>query len=548
MTRAAPSRGKRRAAAAPRRSFVLERNQPLSRSLLWRLQRSFFERRGAQAWTEAVVPHYITSNPWIADAYAKVVLGWLRDLSSPPAAGKRQGPSLDLGRPIHIVELGCGSGRFAYHFLLRFFDLLSRSSVAEVPVRYVLTDFTEHNLEVLRSNVALQPFVEAGLLDFARYDAGADLEISLSQSGEVLAPRRRANPLVVLANYVFDGVPQDCFTLRAGHLYESLVTLSSRQREPDLEDPAVLARLEIAWQQRPAPADPYGEPELDRILAEYAAGLEDTTLVFPAAALRCLRNLKRLAGGRLLLLSADKGYSSESSLAGRPAPGLAVHGSFSLMVNYHAVGRWFAHRGGSFLASSHQSRHLHVVAGLLGAGAWPETRLAFDEAAERRGPDDFFVVKKGIEAIYPSLGLDFLLAWMRLSGWDHNVFLGCLPVLLERVNEASEAEREQVAVATRRIWEAYFPLRESPDLPFCLGMVGVALGRWSEAIEYFEQSLRLHGETPATAMQMAFCQYQLGERAAALQRLDRALAEEPGLEAALELRREIEEASPGAGH
>lgn len=528
-----------------RRKHILERNRRFSESLLWKLQRNFFDRRGAQAWTEGIVPHYITSNPWIAQAYAKVVFGWLRDWCMAPAETSESAhadvASVDFSQPFHIVELGCGSGRFAYLFLVRFFDLLSRSHLVGVPVRYVLTDFTEHNLDILRNHLALQPFVEAGLLDFARYDAGEDVALELSHSGEVLSPESVVNPLAVVANYVFDGIPQDCFTLRAGHLYESLPILTSPQRETDLDDPELLTRIEIEWKHRETSPDYYGDAELDRILGEYAGSLEETTVLFPSAGLRCVQNLGRLAGGRLLLLSADKGYSSESSLAGRDEPDLSVHGSFSTMVNYHAVGRWFEHRGGEFLATSYESASLHVSAGLLGeppAGR-VEIRLAFDDAIERLGPDDFFSIKKGIETSYQAFSLDRLLGWLRLSGWDHNVFLGCLPVLMEQVAEAPEGLRHELAVAARRIWEAYFPLREPVDLAFHLGVLAIGLERWEEGLEYFGYSVSMYGDDPATDFNMALCLQGLGDDEAALERLERALEADPEMEAARELRAEL---------
>jgi hypothetical protein len=70
---------------------------------LWRWQRNFFETRGPAAWSCGTVPHYVTSTPFIADAYARVVLAHLED-------------SLGHTTPreaVPIVELGAGSGRFA---------------------------------------------------------------------------------------------------------------------------------------------------------------------------------------------------------------------------------------------------------------------------------------------------------------------------------------------------------------------------------------------------------------------------------------------------
>jgi tetratricopeptide (TPR) repeat protein len=520
------------------RGFVLERNRRLSESLLWRLQRNFFDSQGAQAWTEGVVPHYVTSNPWIADAYAKVVLGWVRDVCAAPLGGS---PVLDAGQPLYIVELGCGSGRFAYLFLIRFFDLLSRSPFAALRVRYVLTDFTEYNLDVLRNHLALRPFVTAGLLDFARYDAGTDLELRLSESGDVLTPETLANPLAVIANYVFDGIPQDCFTCRAGHLYETLVTLTSTQREADPEAAEILGRIRLAWKRRPVRGPYYGEADLDAILGEYAASLKETTVLFPTGALRCVRNLARLSGGRLLLLSSDKGFSSEAALQGGKEPELAVHGSFSVMVNFHAIGRWLARAGGEVLTPMFESPQLNVTAGLLGApaGGWMETRLAFDDAVERRGPSDFFSLRKSIEQVSGAFHLEGLLSWLRLAGFDHNIFLGCFPELMAQAANASEELQAQVAEAARRVWEAYFPLREPRDLAFHLGALLVAVDRPGDALEYFSYSLSLYGEDPATFFNLALCHHSLGETAAALQWLDRALAADPDLAEAQELRAKL---------
>src|SRR5438067_7126058 len=75
---------------------ILEQDQRLSQSLLWTLQRAFFDRQGIAAWSRGIVPHYITSNTYIARAYAGVVCGFLRDWR----------PALDPRQRVYIVELG----------------------------------------------------------------------------------------------------------------------------------------------------------------------------------------------------------------------------------------------------------------------------------------------------------------------------------------------------------------------------------------------------------------------------------------------------------
>lgn len=519
---------------------VLERGKRLSESILWRLQRNFFETLGDQAWTQGIVPHYITSNGWIANAYAQTVLGWLRDCAGAGAREPGSFPPIDPRRPVYILELGCGSGRFGFLFFDRLLDLLGRSSLSPVPVRYVMTDFTESNLEPLRRHPALQPWISAGILDFARYDVGEDDEIRLERSGKVLSPRTLRNPLVVLANYVFDGIPQDAFAARGGRLHELLATLTVPEEE-DLEEPTILQRVEVSWEERPVSGDYYGDPELDAILREHAERLKDTAFLFPLAAVRCLRHLVKLARGRLLLLSGDKGYCREELADGRGEPGLTLHGSFSLMVNYYALGRWFASREGELLCTSRFHSSLTVVAGLVGTppGGTVETRLAFDEAIDRLGPDDFFDLKTAFGKPYDDLTLEQLLGWIRLSGWDANILLGCWPALMRHAAEAPGLLRLELYRAIHEVWDRYFPLPQAADLAFHLGVLLCEIDRYEEALPLFQESIAACGPNPATVFNVGLCLFHLGHLEQARIQIDQALEEAPDFEPALALREEI---------
>ena len=149
-----------RSALEARFPHVLQRHSRLSQSLLWQLQRSFFSQKGIQAWSEGLVPHYITNNPFIAKAYARVVFGFLRDCS---AASESSG---ETSQPLYIIELGAGTGRFAYYFVTKLRDLIGPSAGQRFRFKYVMTDFPDKTVDSWQSNRYLLPFVEQGYLDF----------------------------------------------------------------------------------------------------------------------------------------------------------------------------------------------------------------------------------------------------------------------------------------------------------------------------------------------------------------------------------------------
>ena len=468
-------------------SNTLEQNQRLSKSLLWRFQRNFFDRQGVEAWNQGIVPHYITSNPFIANAYAKVIFGFLRDCHS---------HGLNADQPVYIMELGAGSGRFAYHFLKKFFEFFDRSPLKHIWVKYLLTDFADRNLEFWRSHPFLYPFLRRGILDFARFDLERDRQLILDRGGYILSAATLKNPLIVLANYVFDSIPSDAFSVRNRQLYENLVTLIPPQEASDLNDPELIDRIQINFEEHPITSNYYDDPNFNKILENYRQRLQDTTVLFPRVALNCIRNLRHLSGDRLLLISADKGYSHEQALLNRGNPSLTRHGNcFSLMVNYHAIAQYFLHVGGQFLNVAHRHASLNVCAFLLGYRFKDcvETRLAFAENIEQLGPDDFFSLKKAIEKHYDTLTLPQILAWLRSSGWEANIFLGCFPTLIEHLDTASEPLQQELYRAIEHIWDTYYPIGEQKDLAFHLAKLLYKMECYQEASLYLQYSLMLYG-------------------------------------------------------
>jgi tetratricopeptide (TPR) repeat protein len=508
----------KRASAAQR--FVVEERQRLSRSRLWKWQRRFFEEKGVGAWSDATVPHYITNNPFIANAYAKLVFGYLRDLAA-------EGP---LRGPLPIIELGAGSGRFAFLFLKHFANL---SALAGLPFKYVMTDFAESTLDHWRSHPSLRPFVQAGQLDFARFDAERDEEIRLD-SGGVLPP----GPMAFLANYFFDSLPQDGFFFDQGRAAEVLVSLFSSREERDLDDAGLIGRVQPMFSRQPISGAYYDDAELDALLDDYRARLQNATVLFPAAGIRCIRRLRRLCGDRLLLVSADKGYSTEEALLRQGVPEINVHGSFSLMVNYHALGQYVTAHGGRVLANPHRDTGLHVGTFLFGQSRDVETRLAHADAVVLRGPDDFFHLKKSVEKNYDGLSLEQLLAYLRFSGWDSNIALGCSDALMARLAPAEPAARVEVREALRQIWEHYYPMNEPRDLAFQLGSLSCEIESYRDGLEYFHHSLARE-RAPRTFLHLGICHYCLGEPDAARGYFEKVLELEPQSEAALALLHKI---------
>lgn len=537
----APTLAAPEAADPPATEVVLEAHAPLSRSCLWALQRAFFEQAGLGAWIHGIVPHYVTSNPYLARAYAQVVFGFLRDVLPAPR---------DTAPPLYLIEIGAGSGRLAFHFLKYFERRLERSLWAGTRFKYVMTDFSERTLAAWQTHPALSPWVASGRLDFARFDVERDTSLTLVHSGETLTPGSLASPLVVIANYVFDSLPTDSFYVKDGQLHESLVTVHSSRPDLAPEDPQHLGHVRLSYERRPLDGAEgyYGDATLDELLEAYRQTLADTALSFPCASLRAIDLLSRLRrpghpdSAPMLLLSGDKGYGREEELLDRGEPALVFHGSFSLAVNYHAIAEFVRRRGGVVLETSYPHASLKLTAYLLEghAGNHAETRLAFDDAIEGQGPDDFFTLKKALDPLQNQLTLPQHLARLRQSGYDARVLLGAIGSLKKQAATAPEPLQRELRRALERVWDLYYPLGEAQDLAFEIGVLLYEMGYLPEAIPFFERSLMIHGADAATLTNLGMCHFRLRRFEAALERVDEALALTPEYEGARSLRIRIQ--------
>jgi hypothetical protein len=479
---------------------VLEKRERLSRSLLWRLQRAFFDQNGLEAWSDGIVPHYVTSNPRMATAYARMALGFLHTYRRLSAAQR-----------VYVVELGAGSGRFAYRFMKKFRALQPAGGPR---VTYVITDVAERTLDALQGHPSLQPLVDDGSLDFASFDVEQPGDLELRRAGARLTPGGVDGPLIVIANYVFDGVPQDCFAVRNHQLFECLLTTTLPTRSSaDLGDPDLLGQVRLAFAEREIRSDDYyADATWNAVLEQYAQELADGVFLFPTQALACLRFVRDLSQDRLLVLTADKGVHLPGELTAARYPRLNLHGSFSLPVNYHALGQWVRGQGGCALEPRHQPSSLRICAYLWGIErrALASLSATYDDAIEQGGPDDFYTLKRSLEPFVARLNLSQLLSYLRLSGWDSDVLVACEARMQVCLDGASEAERADLASALEQVWDLYMPIGEQQDIAFMIGTLLFAAERVERALTYFERSRMIWGPHPATDRNLELCRKRLG--------------------------------------
>jgi hypothetical protein len=485
----------------------LEEPVPLSQSVLWRLHDEYFASAGIDAWASGAVPHQVTTGPALALSYAKIVEGFVADC----LAGRFG--SIDTNAPLFVLELGAGSGRFGFQFL----KALRPEAVAPFRLVYVLSDKVEANVRFWSENGKFDEFLTAGRVDFARFAAGADSSIHLDKAGLDLEPGRVVNPMVAIANYFFDVLPQDLFAIVGDHLYEDLVSAHGSEVEAEATRDYLRA-VRISLTRRRVGDHHYGD-DRDRLLRQFTEDLprdlvpdsanksgsgkvaSGRRFLFPSGAIQAITGLSRITSERMLVLAGERlprdpvpvGDEGPDHLF-NPASALwiGIHGgSISLPVNLAIVAGAPGQQPTALLKPRYPPTSLLVAAILVGERAQAtSTRAAYVTAVDDLLPGAINqllrITLRGAGQHVATLG--DLLAILRLARFDPRTFEKCRSRLETLLANATNEMVDDTVETLRAVLEIDYPLTDSADLAGDIGDLLATAGRHDDARWFWDRS------------------------------------------------------------
>ncbi|EPG75165.1 putative S-adenosyl-L-methionine-dependent methyltransferase [Leptospira fainei serovar Hurstbridge str. BUT 6] len=493
---------------------ILEKNVRLSESKIWGYQRNYFEQRGQKAWLDGEVPFYGTSNSFAANTQAELVISLLDDLPTPK-------------RKVRIIELGAGTGKFA-HLFLSALKRIRPELIDNDDLLYILTDFTRSNIREYPIHPALRPWFKKGILDSALYDLENPEDIRLQSNGSPLSEEPDCL-YVIIANYVFDGVPQDLFEIGNDRLHEVRVFTTHSESFWIEEDPYNLSRIKIRLEERIWNEEPYKDPSWNQILRAYGTAGKDLLLSFPTAALQCIATLSDLFRESIFFI-CDKGISTLEDLTPTRAQGPVEHGSISTPVNFHAIGRWASNKGWQVWEDTEERDYLRLnVYTPLGSKLVNFNR-EYGRINRTLSLDDYVYLRRSWNKLTDNVPLRELISCLKISCWDPTVFLMFYEKIINQLDtdpldvSQIEALKQGLSLVRQR---NFFDTEE--DLSFALGTVYGKIGESSEAASAYRESLERYGDNLHTKFNLALCLIDSGEPDEGVNLLNELRAKHPDL-------------------
>ncbi|WP_430426997.1 phytanoyl-CoA dioxygenase family protein [Parasphingorhabdus sp.] len=503
---------------------------PVKDSMIWSLLDRFYVNQGPDAWDNKLVPQGSTANCYIADTYAGIVKSFFQDLM---AHGKFEPPI--------IIELGGGSGRFAWQFLNRLLNY--HFADEDCPAfTYMLTDAAQSNIERWAEKKRFQPLIENGLLEFAQLRVEPEPIIKTS-NGDMTPADIGNRPVIIIANYLFDCIQSDMFRVKEHEIERVLVSVKTDKNDFLQKPINGFEGITETFNSTPISEAPTTHPLINEIIADYAKLDGDFHFPVPEISFRFLESfLDRSAPA--MLLAGDLAYSNPDDFnLGSP---FIFDSYLAHYTNFHMFAELFRKHGGTT-----QFQRQTDVNFCCGAFMLPgktsesvtiplkETRRAADAYLKEFNPYDAHELSDMIHECDGDVSIRQVQAWLRFSKFDPVVANACLPILFEHLEQGEEeVDKQQLYEAYLESYQAFFPDGGPVTIDCGITHLFLDMGYNEEALQLIESSTLEFGANPQRLFVRALALLRFDRRDEAKQQLADALKLEPGYGPALRLHAE----------
>jgi ectoine hydroxylase-related dioxygenase (phytanoyl-CoA dioxygenase family) len=472
--------------------------------MAWPLLKRFYCEAGPKAWGQRIVPMDSTSNCYIADTYAAIVASFFRELVA-------EGNS----RPPIIIELGGGSGRFAWQFLNRLFNYHFGEDDPCIRFTYLLTDAATLNIDCWKASPRFAPLVDSGVLEFGELSIEADPVIKTA-SGDLRPADLADRPTIIIANYLFDSIASNLLRVRDHQIEQVYVALESH--EPDFLVQPITSFKSITerFESRPVEGSPTGISALDAIVAQYRDRTGDFHVVVPEIGFAFLDNfLKR--DTPFMMLAGDLAFTDPKEF--ELSSPLIFDTYFAHYTNFHIFAEQLRAIGGDAQFQRHGDPNFACGAFTLGGkGQWTSitlepTRRIAEQSLKEFAPYDAHELCELIADTTEEASVRQILAWLRLSKFDPKVAEASLPLLLRQLEQGEDhINAQQIYEIYMEAYRSYFPAGEETTIDCGIAHMLMAIGYHAPALHLIRQSTAEFGVTARRLFIEALALHRLGDR------------------------------------
>ncbi len=135
--------------------------------------------------------------------------------------------------------------------------------------------------------------------------------------------------------------------------------------------------------------------------------------------------------------------------------------------------------------------------------AYPNMRLAYRRCIERFGPDEFFSIKRWVDRNQESMGLQQILSFWRLGGYDAEFFIQSTKQISNLLPDANDEEKQDMLRGIQMMWSSYYVMEQRYDLALDAGLLLFEMDMYEHSKRYLEISI--HQEQDEVVSTVFYC-------------------------------------------
>lgn len=489
--------------------FFIEESSKLSESKIWTLLEQYYQASSISAWNQ--IPFYPTSNPFIAEAYADVILNFILDYKE----------QIDYSKPLYILEMAAGTGCFSFYLLRELrkrkesFELLRK-----VNLQYLMVDFTADNPANWKQNEKLKSFRDEGWLQFGVFKPLDDAFVmscpdDKSEPVQILNSELcSGNPLIAIANYFFDSIKQDAFQVQSRQLTEVRQRFECKREAANPDEIKFESMRKTGTETyHEVSRDYYGDGRLNNVLKSYCRDFENASVLFPLGAFTVISNLLKISSDNLLLISSDKGFTDKDYVKGRrEQPFVAHHGIFSYSVNYDAIRRYFEELGGTSLNTTDDNLSVSSSVNFLlkdKGNALEHSKFFFTDKMDRQNLANYlYFLQDLLTDVEPKKSNELLrscMGYIQLCNYDPIVFCLAAPRIYFYLETISSSQAQHLLFIIEKVKENFYSVQQQYDVFYWIGRIYYGMSRLDDALKSFADSMLTFGESSSALYYIAAC-------------------------------------------
>ena len=473
--------------------YILQDYVALKDSYIWALQRD-----------SIIELNHGFNNPTHARRCAELIISMLRD-------------SLNKSfKSLRVIELCAGRGQFSFH-LINAIELITGQAFDNLPLKYLQLEPSEINIQFCLQQPQLEHRYQSGELEIAQLNID---QLGNPQYFSSIRPRTKfhdldltaeQDPIFVIANATLAAFPSELYLLRKQSVYTAQLKLCLKEtfKDKNVSQTSSESTKNIAahWRFVEHNQETGSHYSFEQLLANETQCPNNAYWACPVRLLQLFDSLKQEISSPLLFyFNEPSAHLADGGLDHEPS--LDRNNLLKLPINKKLLLRYAQDTKAQLIVGTENlnERYSHFLLMFNdNMEAWSSLQFCYVAQTAHYDIDDYAILKDRIQRSVSSMTVAEILAWLRQSHYDSEVFKLVVDRLIQLCLNLDNSRQYAFENILSSVWNNHYRTQNSPDMAGLIALILCQIESYPLAQQYLNYSEQDFGVTIESCYLKALC-------------------------------------------